>query len=171
MKLPRWMRVCLAWRTVREAGVYAYQQNDVSGSRRIIRLNTGCHSPMDLAWVKTGRFAEPPRPPGPKPLRRPGELPAHVSIFPHFNVYAPTPRKKEPAMTHTNVQVPSYGEVSERQNFNQIVAERDFWKREAERAHEELRNIPEAVEKYGFVEFSRRDGNLRLVQQASDAEA
>lgn len=75
-------------------------------------------------------------------------------------------------MAHTNVQVPTYSDIAERQHLHQLQAERDFWKREADRALDELRNIPEAVEQHGFVDLRGRDSTVRLVAQPEDqAEA
>jgi hypothetical protein len=111
--LPRWLRALFAWRTVRETGVYAYQQNDVTSDRRAIRLTHGCHSPLDREWLSGGEITAPPRPPPPEPLFRRSALPAHVSIFPHFNVYAPMPRGKDLAMrTSAKVEKPQDVDVT-----------------------------------------------------------
>jgi len=43
-----------AWRTVREKGGYAYQENDLTGARRAVRLQNKGYTPCDLGWVETG---------------------------------------------------------------------------------------------------------------------
>lgn len=65
----RWWRSLFAWQTVMRLGVYAYEQNEVTGARRAVRLTTGCHSPIDQIWLDTGERSKPSRPPSPAPLR------------------------------------------------------------------------------------------------------
>ncbi|GJE77228.1 hypothetical protein BGCPKDLD_3831 [Methylorubrum suomiense] len=65
----RWFKSLFAWRTIRQMGVYAYQQNAVTGKRRAVRLTMGCHSPIDENWLATGEWSEGRRPPPPSALR------------------------------------------------------------------------------------------------------
>ncbi len=51
----RFIRSLFAWRTVRVAGVYAYEQNAITGARRAVRINSGGHSPVDLDWLDAGK--------------------------------------------------------------------------------------------------------------------
>jgi hypothetical protein len=46
-----WLRSLFAWRTVRDSGVYLYQENAVTGARRAMRYNVGGAQPLDHDWL------------------------------------------------------------------------------------------------------------------------
>lgn len=74
-------------------------------------------------------------------------------------------------MTWTNVTIDRSGETLERRQNALLHAEMEFWKREAERLRETLENIPEAVEKYGYVTIAQgRNEPIKLVA-ATDEES
>jgi hypothetical protein len=49
-----WLKSLFAWRNVFDAGVYAYQENAVTGRRRALRINSGGYSPLALDWLNGG---------------------------------------------------------------------------------------------------------------------
>ena len=53
--MPQWLRALFAWREVFRCGVYAYEENSVTGERRAYRVNSGGYSPLDRAWLEAGR--------------------------------------------------------------------------------------------------------------------
>lgn len=54
--MNRWLRSLVAWRLVEETGVWAYWQNEISGKRRVTRVNRGGHQPIDGRWLRTGNW-------------------------------------------------------------------------------------------------------------------
>jgi len=50
-RLMRWLRSLFAWETRRDTGVWLYQENMVTGSRRIIRIARAGYQPCDFAWL------------------------------------------------------------------------------------------------------------------------
>lgn len=52
-----------AWQTIAEHGVYAYQENGVTGARRAIRVIFGGYSPLAQGWLDGGSFDDMPPPP------------------------------------------------------------------------------------------------------------
>ena len=56
-------------------------------------------------------------------------------------------------MSHTNVQIPKTMELERSSRQQVLEAELKFWRSQAEYLHRELENIPQAVEKYGYVDF------------------
>lgn len=60
----RWMRSLLAWRVVDDTGVWIYEQNSITGNRRIVRRSYSVHQPVNRAWLKGGPLEIPRRPPG-----------------------------------------------------------------------------------------------------------
>lgn len=45
-----WVRSLFAWRVVRDTGVWVYQENAVTGRRRVLRFGDGWQ-PVDAAWL------------------------------------------------------------------------------------------------------------------------
>ena len=45
------IKALFAWRTVFRSGCYAYQENGVTGKRRLVRTTSGGHSPYDEDWL------------------------------------------------------------------------------------------------------------------------
>ena len=43
------------WRTVHDTGVWCYQENAVTGRRRILRVNFNGYQPIDASWVEGQR--------------------------------------------------------------------------------------------------------------------
>jgi hypothetical protein len=55
-------------------------------------------------------------------------------------------------MAHTNMSIPRrFGEIDRMLTTAKAEAELKFWKETAEWFLKELENIPEAIEKYGYV--------------------
>ncbi|MBS7545104.1 hypothetical protein [Ancylobacter oerskovii] len=50
----RLLKSLFAWRTVRDQGVWLYQENAVTGARRAIRQRHTVWSPIDLEWLEAG---------------------------------------------------------------------------------------------------------------------
>lgn len=46
----------LSWRTVRDNGVWIYQQNSRTGARRAIRHAGAGHQPVDAGWLQGGEI-------------------------------------------------------------------------------------------------------------------
>lgn len=84
--LPTWLRALFAWEVVRDTGATIYRQNTITGARSASRI-TGGHQPIDRHWLETGEWSPPPKPPCGGPTER------RASIFPHFEVDAPMPRR------------------------------------------------------------------------------
>lgn len=66
----RWLRAPFAWRRDHIAGFYSYEENAITGERRVQRCVCGGYSPIDLDWVLrrdkmevTPPFAVRPAPP------------------------------------------------------------------------------------------------------------
>lgn len=51
----RWLKSLFAWRLVREAAVWHYYENGVTGRRSAHRIVTGGHSPLDWDWLLSGK--------------------------------------------------------------------------------------------------------------------
>lgn len=49
--LVRGLRAVFAWQTIRDTGCWLYQQNSVTGGRRIRRSQPGGHQPIDASWM------------------------------------------------------------------------------------------------------------------------
>jgi hypothetical protein len=47
----RRFKIAMAWRTVHDSGVNAYQENDVTGDRRCIPSGPG-YQPVNLGWLR-----------------------------------------------------------------------------------------------------------------------
>jgi hypothetical protein len=65
----RWVRSLFAWRTIRDTGIWIYQENVVTGERRALR-HVGvakCYQPVAHHWLQ-GRDWDQPRP-SPPPSR------------------------------------------------------------------------------------------------------
>lgn len=54
-----WLRSLFAWRTVEDTGVWRYQQNAVTGRRRLLRVGPGLQ-PVARQWLEGGPL-KPPR--------------------------------------------------------------------------------------------------------------
>jgi hypothetical protein len=52
----RWLRSLFAWRDVRQAGKWLYQENAVSGARRVVPAFIGGISPINSQWLKGGAW-------------------------------------------------------------------------------------------------------------------
>lgn len=77
-------------------------------------------------------------------------------------------------MSHTNVTIPSRVEISMDREASILTAERDFWKRHATAANQELANIPKALVEWGECEIKDPDGkiwHLRLDPQKHPSAA
>jgi hypothetical protein len=46
-----WFRAFFAWETHRDTGVWLYQQNKVTGARRVVRVHFSGYQPVDLRWL------------------------------------------------------------------------------------------------------------------------
>jgi hypothetical protein len=58
-----------AWRTVKDTGVNVYQQNAVTGRRRVLRAPGSGYQPVDTRWLAGGDWSSPTAPPvGPSPI-------------------------------------------------------------------------------------------------------
>ncbi len=49
-RLLQAIRALFAWRTVRDSGVYLYQENAITGARRTVQYSGG-YQPKDFAWL------------------------------------------------------------------------------------------------------------------------
>jgi hypothetical protein len=47
----RWLASLFAWREAFRSGVYAYEENAITGERRYHRCRRGGYSPLDIAWL------------------------------------------------------------------------------------------------------------------------
>ncbi|MFN7340224.1 MAG: hypothetical protein ACK5VI_03980 [Opitutia bacterium] len=56
----RWLRSIFAWETRRDTGVWLYQENTVTGERRITRISRCGYQPCDFGWLRQGNFGAPP---------------------------------------------------------------------------------------------------------------
>lgn len=52
----RWLRSLFAWETRRDTGVWLYQENAVTGARRIIRGAAHGYQPCDFVWLEGARL-------------------------------------------------------------------------------------------------------------------
>ena len=62
--LRDWAASWFAWRTVRSAGCWVYQENAITGKRRMFMMGPDCgagYEPGDWEWLDTGIFSAPPR--------------------------------------------------------------------------------------------------------------
>lgn len=50
------------WRTIRDNGVWLYQEHARTGARRALRVQGSCWSPLDVLWLerRTGPTTPPP---------------------------------------------------------------------------------------------------------------
>jgi hypothetical protein len=46
-----WFRALFAWETCRDTGVWLYQENKLTGARRIIRISYFGYQPIDNRWL------------------------------------------------------------------------------------------------------------------------
>jgi hypothetical protein len=55
-----WQRLLeiTSWTTVRDTGVWLYQQNYRTGARRVRRAQPSGYQPVDQGWVKTGSWTQ-----------------------------------------------------------------------------------------------------------------
>ena len=60
----RWLKIQFAWRQVRDSGVYIYEENEITGQRRVIPYSLA-YQPLDRVWL-----ANRPSPTGPHPQPR-----------------------------------------------------------------------------------------------------
>ena len=58
----------------------------------------------------------------------------------------------------TNVNVPTFAEWQRDEYEIKLVAERDFWKKQAEQLRDQLNNIPAAVKQYGYCDVTDSNG-------------
>lgn len=49
----RWFKALFAWRPVKRAGKWVYEENAVTGRRRARSLSAG-YTPLDLDWLDEG---------------------------------------------------------------------------------------------------------------------
>lgn len=71
-------------------------------------------------------------------------------------------------MAHTNGHIPTYSEESQALYLSKLKAECDFYKGLAEQRADELRNIPEAIEQYGYWTCQSEKGEvIRLVKSVT----
>jgi hypothetical protein len=54
MAMLRRFLAIFAWKTEFVAGVYAYQENRVTGRRRVRRVIDGGYSSLDVEWLQAG---------------------------------------------------------------------------------------------------------------------
>ena len=47
----RWLRSLFAWRDAFCTGVWLYQENSVTGRRRLVRVLDHGHQPIDRRWL------------------------------------------------------------------------------------------------------------------------
>lgn len=67
----RWLKSLFAWRTVVEAGAYAYMENEITGERRAVKI-AAVHSPLNRQWLEGGPWeVKRVRPSAPTPIKRP----------------------------------------------------------------------------------------------------
>lgn len=48
----RWIKSLFAWETRRDTGVWLYQENMVTGARRIVRIAGSGYQPRDFSWLE-----------------------------------------------------------------------------------------------------------------------
>ena len=48
-----WFRALFAWETCRDTGFWLYQENKLTGARRIIRISSSGYQPIDEKWLNT----------------------------------------------------------------------------------------------------------------------
>lgn len=61
-RLWDFLRTPFAWREVRDSGVWLYEENEITGARRALRVSR-CYQPQDFDWLDGGGFDRRPRPP------------------------------------------------------------------------------------------------------------
>lgn len=61
----RWVCSLFAWRLVREAAVWHYYENRITGKRRAVRVS-GAHQPLDVFWLNREPWPDLPYPPPPQ---------------------------------------------------------------------------------------------------------
>ncbi|RKT35313.1 hypothetical protein BXY70_1346 [Roseovarius halotolerans] len=47
----RRIKIARAWRTVHDTGVNAYQENEITGERRVIASGSG-YQPVNIGWLR-----------------------------------------------------------------------------------------------------------------------
>ena len=47
----RWLRIIFAWETKRDSGVWIYQENRITGARRVFYRGAG-YQPLDVHWLQ-----------------------------------------------------------------------------------------------------------------------
>lgn len=50
----RLIRSLFAWRTIRDQGVWLYEENAVTGARRATRIRGDVWSPINWDWLEAG---------------------------------------------------------------------------------------------------------------------
>lgn len=48
------IRSLFAWRTIRDHGMWRYQENGVTGARRALRIEDEAYAPLDVRWLEAG---------------------------------------------------------------------------------------------------------------------
>lgn len=72
----------------------------------------------------------------------------------------------------TNVNVPTFAEWQRDEYEIKLVAERDFWKKQAEQLRDQLNNIPAAVKQYGYCDVTDSNGvTVQLVAKPQPSTA
>lgn len=57
--MRNFIKSLFAWREIHDTGVYSYQQNAITGGRRIRRINAGGYQPINDAWLNGGQWDQP----------------------------------------------------------------------------------------------------------------
>lgn len=71
-------------------------------------------------------------------------------------------------MAHTNGYIPNYTDHLQQLHSDQLQTEVNFYKKLSEGYANELRNIPEAIEKYGYWTCEDSKGDvIRLVKSTT----
>jgi hypothetical protein len=50
-----WIKSLFAWRVVRVHACWIYEENSISGRRRVWTIDGAGHAPLDWTWLLTGR--------------------------------------------------------------------------------------------------------------------
>lgn len=54
--IVRFFREAFRWKTVRDTGVFLYQENAVTGRRRVRRYRPDGYQPVNQRWLDGGRW-------------------------------------------------------------------------------------------------------------------
>ncbi|WP_201829671.1 hypothetical protein [Microvirga zambiensis] len=73
-------------------------------------------------------------------------------------------------MAYVNVEVPTYGETSDRRQLALTHAEMEFWKSEAAALRKQLENIPRAIEEWGYVTVTDGIRSVTLIAKPEEGE-